>query len=327
MFFGYPLLHILCSSTFWWLQQPQQNTLLFSWWLLGPIDEKETSFGNFSNRRFLKWEIWVSGSQGDQRFENLAVIEFVSFLKMPHLAVKDLPFVMVDTPGMCDTEGLDQDAKNVFAIQKYLNMHLGPGKVPNLILLLKRFTENRLVGSESRFKKQAACLKPLKVTDHRKSNIVVVVPHVCMQITAQATDDWETKFSQDISTALYRYGGIEGTPVAFIENNHKRYGLNFDESTGASSLPNGKIQPGYIFDQKLSTLKDAGIFGRETSLQKGRKSPRSFSIKFYRSFNTGHSTKSWGARNMGDTKRAWRRTRATVGAEERGRHEKKTAKL
>ena len=187
-----------------------------------------------------------------------AVTEYVSLLEMPHLAVKDLPIAMVDTPGMCDTEGLDQDAKNVFAIQKYLNMHLGPGKVPNLILLLIRSTENRLLGSESRFKKQVACLKQLKVTDHRKSNIVVVVTHACMQITAQATDDWEAKFTQKISTALSRYGGIEGTPVVFIENNHKKYGLNFDESTGASCLPNGKIQPRYIFDQMLSTLKDAG---------------------------------------------------------------------
>ena len=169
---------------------------------------------------------------------------------------KRLVFNAVDTPGLEDTSGIYQDACNMHALQKFRKESVGIGKIPNIILLTVKSTDNRDNGPQSAFVKNIRTLESLKLIDREKRNIVIVVTHAC----AIPPGDWNPK-TQEIMKK-YRsliWDELEiDVPVIFIENKFDGYELEKDDQKTGTFLPDRQVQPLNLFQALLKLLNENG---------------------------------------------------------------------
>ena len=180
--------------------------------------------------------------------ETKAATEFSLKVDLPRLKLSDMQVSIVDTPGMCDTEGLGQDARNVRAIQKYVENSLGLGKYPNMILLLIKASDNRFVGKNSKLSKTIRSLGTLNIIDRTNPNLVIVITH----IMGLGKKKWENK-KQEIKKCVKDVCSIDA-PVVFVENEPEDHDLEINERTGCSKLPNGDVQPHNVSEAILKQL-------------------------------------------------------------------------
>ena len=162
----------------------------------------------------------------------------------------------MDTPGLEDTSGIYQDACNMHALQKFRKESVGIGKIPNIILLTVKSTDNRDKGPQSAFVKNIRTLESLKLIDRDKRNIVIVVTHAC----AIPPGDWQTKTREIIKK--YRSIILEeleiDVPVVFVENKFEGYELGKDDLKTGTFLPDRQVQPRNLFEALLKLLNENG---------------------------------------------------------------------
>ena len=169
---------------------------------------------------------------------------------------KTLKFNVVDTPGLEDTSGLYQDACNMHALQTFRKNSIGSAKLPNIIVMCVKSTDNRDRGPQSAFVRNIRTLESLKLIDQQKPNVVIVVTHAC----AIAPGDWNTK-TQEI---IKKYQEIMfeilkiNVPVVFIENNFDGFKLEKDGRRTGTLLPDKTVQPSNLFNVLLKLLKENG---------------------------------------------------------------------
>ena len=180
--------------------------------------------------------------------ETKAATEFTLNVELPRHKISDMQVSIVDTPGMCDTEGVGQDARNVRAIQKYVEGSLGVGKYPNMILLLIKGSDNRFVGKNSKLSKTIRSIGTLNIIDRKFPNLVIVITH----IMGLGKKKWEDK-RKEIKKCVKDVCSIDA-PVVFVENEPEDYDLEINERTGCSQLPNGDVQPHNVSEAILKQL-------------------------------------------------------------------------
>ena len=178
---------------------------------------------------------------------------------------KRLPFNAVDTPGLEDTSGIYQDACNMHVLQKFRKESVGIGKIPNIILLTVKSTDNRDKGPQSAFVKNIRTLESLKLIDREKRNIVIVVTHAC----AIPPGDWHTKTRE----IMKKYRSIiwdeleTDVPVIFIENKFDGYELEKNDQKTGTFLPDRQVQPLNLFQALLKLLNENGDDAAARSLK------------------------------------------------------------
>ena len=182
--------------------------------------------------------------------ETKAATEFSLKVELPRLKISDMQVSIVDTPGMCDTEGIGQDARKVRAIQKYVDSSVGQDNYPNMILLLIKATDNRFVGKNSKLSKTIRSLEALNTIDRNCPNLIVVITHI-MSIAKKLWD----KQKQEIKKCVKNVCFID-PPVAFVENEAREYDLEIEETTGYSKPPNGDVQPLNVIEAILKQFDD-----------------------------------------------------------------------
>ena len=184
--------------------------------------------------------------------ETKSATEFSVEVDVDKYQISGLQMSIVDTPGMCDTEGLEQDARNVRAIQKYAVKALGAGIYPNMILLLIKGSDNRFVGKNSKLSKIIRSLGTLKVIDEKHPNLLVVITHVM----GLSPKKWESR-RLEIQDCVREVCSIE-VPVVFVENDFEGFDLPKDERTTCSQLPNGDVQPHNVCEAMFNQMDKVG---------------------------------------------------------------------
>ena len=221
----------------------------------------------------------------DKRSSTTSVNAYTSEHVCEELQVNRLRLTVVDTPGLNDTRGLDQDACNMYAVKKFCDENIQCDdtiRYPNVILLCVKATDNRIDGDQSSFVKSLRALNSLHVIDTEKPNVVIAVTHACslphkdIQRFIDKKDKIKAMYQEVAQTTLK----ID-VPVVFIENNYEEQQL---EAFGNQEtfLPNNEIQPRNLFQAiienvqenedeiALMTLREAYRAGSNTTFYPGK---------------------------------------------------------
>ncbi len=168
-----------------------------------------------------------NGDLNDLRTSNLGseTSETVEFLIEPTCKVnKDslankVRLSVVDTPGFGDTRkhGLEQDARNLASISKFMQENCG--ELPNLVLLVLKADGNRDLDEDSLFAKSLKIYfdRDMRLTEDG-SNVIVVLTHA-LSITPN-DQEWPSAAQQrmeDVQTFVQKRTGWK-LPVVILEN-------------------------------------------------------------------------------------------------------------
>ena len=190
-------------------------------------------------------------------YKTVAVTEFSRTCDVPDLGWKGLRMNIVDTPGFKDTAGLQQDACNLWAINKFCIKYLHTANImafPNIILLCVKATENRFDVEKSPLVKSLEILEALRVIDRENCNVVLVLTHAC----AVPPNNWAQRMSnktKDINEILKKRLGFYAK-VAYIENAFENHELLVRGD--GTLLPDGTIQPENLFLTIMDQLENNG---------------------------------------------------------------------
>lgn len=202
----------------------------------------------------------------DEQSETRATSEYVIGVDEPDSDVCDLTMSIVDTPGLNDTEGENQDACNVLSIQSFFKTHpsLRDKQIyPNLVFLVAKATDVRMKGRNSNLTKCLRGIKLLNVVDKNHPNLVVVVTACCSSPYGNL-DMWKEemrKKKERILSVVFKVLGVLGVaPVVLLENQYEAYGLQRDGDF--TLLPNNEKQPKNLYEACLKLLdKSEDHFG------------------------------------------------------------------
>ena len=191
----------------------------------------------------------------ESQSETRSTQEFTIHGSDPKYEVEELPLGLVDTPGFCDTDGSRQDACNLLSTQKFFRTHPKlSGCYPNLIFVVVKATDNRIMGENSELGKSLRCIKLLGLVDPDKPNIVAILTHAC-GVRKKSNKEWseelekrKSRVRQIIFNDLKVFA-----PVVMLENAYDDCGLKVRGDY--TRLPNKELQPKNLYTACAKVLK------------------------------------------------------------------------
>jgi hypothetical protein len=93
------------------------------------------------------------------------------------LGLNNTAITLIDTPGLGDTRGVENDARFLATLDEYLTNHPDlRSSFPNIVLITHKFTDNRFSGPGSSFVRMLQSLNSFrdKISDKSYSNVVFV---------------------------------------------------------------------------------------------------------------------------------------------------------
>ena len=186
--------------------------------------------------------------------ETRSVTEYLRKCDVEKLQLSGLEVNIVDTPGFGDTDGLAQDACNLWAIQKFCTETIRA--YPNIIVVCMKATENRFEGAKSNFVKCLKILQAMHIIDKEKVNVVIALTHACaLPRKKQRWIEQSSNLAGSIKNVLKKELGFS-VRVAFVENSFDDNDLEVIDQ--GSLLPDGTLQPQNLFRAIMDQLKDNG---------------------------------------------------------------------
>ncbi|CAB4044422.1 GTP-binding A, partial [Paramuricea clavata] len=193
----------------------------------------------------------------ESQSETRSTQEFIIYSSEPRYEVKRLPLGVVDTPGLSDTDGSYQDGCNLLSIKQFFETHPKlSGYFPNLIFLIVKSTDNRIMGKNSELAKSLRCIKELNLVDPKNPNVVAILSHAC-GVPYKKVEKWSEKMETKKS-AVKRiiFEALKVTaPVVLLENMYGEDDNDLDVSGDYTRLPNGVLQPKNLYDACAGVLK------------------------------------------------------------------------
>ncbi|XP_071162768.1 uncharacterized protein [Mytilus edulis] len=192
------------------------------------------------------------------RSETISTIEYTVQLKSNEWKIPDLKLSIVDTPGFCDTEGLEQDAKNIMSIKYFLKSHPYIKKsYPNLVMIVLNIQDNRIEGESSNFAKMLKGINHVNAIDRCNPNVVVVLTHATS--IARNPKRWEEKVElkkAQVQAIVQVHLGI--IPEIVVQENEPEDN-DLERDGDWFLLPNGDKQPKLLYkacERILNRAKD-----------------------------------------------------------------------
>ena len=183
----------------------------------------------------------------DTQSKTRSTKEFVVHGSDPEYEVKGLPLGLIDTPGFCDTDGSKQDVCNLLSIKKFFDTHPKLSNCyPNLIFLVLKATDNRMMGKNSELGKSLRCVKQLKLVDPNNPNVVIILTHACA-IRRKSPNEWSKaldKIKSIASEIIFDDLSVHA-PVILIENGYEHCCL--EHLGDYTRLPNDELQPKNLY--------------------------------------------------------------------------------
>ncbi|XP_052105978.1 uncharacterized protein LOC127738684 [Mytilus californianus] len=180
------------------------------------------------------------------RSETRSTIEYTVQMKSTEWRIPDLQLSIIDTPGFCDTDGLEQDAKNIMSIKYFLESHPHIRKsYPNLVMIVLNIQDNRIEGESSNFAKMLKGISNVNAIDNRNPNVVVVLTHATS--IARNPKRWEEKVElkkAQVQAMVQVHLGIN--PEIVVQENQPEDN-DLEPDGDWYLLPNGDKQPKILF--------------------------------------------------------------------------------
>ena len=194
----------------------------------------------------------------DSESETTATSEYVLFVDEPDYEVSGLTLSIIDTPGLNDTLGVNQDACNLASIKKFFETHPKIQKkiYPNLVFLVVSAMDQRIKGPNSKLAKNLRGIKLLDVVDKNHPNLVVVMTF-CHSVPHPNTEEWEETMQKKknmISNFVFQVLGIRA-PVVVLENAYGSKGHKLPRDGDYTVLLNGERQPKNLYEACLKLLQ------------------------------------------------------------------------
>ena len=191
--------------------------------------------------------------------ETKSIEEFVVHGSDLKYEVEGLSLGLVDTPGFWDTDGPDQIAYNLLSMQKFLKTHPSLSNCyPNLVFLLVKASDKRLLGKDSELQKSLRCVKLLNIVDHNNPNVVTILSHAG-DIQKKTNEEWTKELDKIKSTVSKFVSSIlnVSVPVVAIENNYDDCDL--EHCGDYTRLRSGELQPKNLYDACAEVLGDDSL--------------------------------------------------------------------
>ena len=174
----------------------------------------------------------------------------------------DIKVGMIDSPGLCDTEGLTQDACNAYAIRRFYENVASQNDVkkvyPNLIFITIRSTDWRISGTTSQLVRSLKVLKRLGLVDVKKPNVLGVITHA--NSFSRDKKKWLDLFKEKkkcFSEVIFRYLDVK-PEIVVVENFPEDEKLVKEEGGYGYILPDGTQQPRNLFSACSKLLSENG---------------------------------------------------------------------
>ena len=274
----------MVRSKNWKFKKSERKSFHYNKWPIFHTFSGESGSGKTSTLNHLLGVEIPTSEHSNFGSDTTSVNAYTSEHKCEELQVNRLLLTIVDTPGLNDTRGLDQDACNMYAVKKFCKENIQFDETiryPNVIILCVKATDNRIADKQSSFVKSLRALNSLHVIDTEKPNVVIVVTHACalphkdVQCFIDKKDKINAIYQEVVQTTLK----ID-VPVVFIENNYKEQQLK-PFGTQETFLPDNEIQPRNLFEAiienvhknedeiALMTLREAYRAGSNTTFYPG----------------------------------------------------------
>lgn len=183
--------------------------------------------------------------------------EYEIVMDDPAYKVQGLTLGVVDSPGFNDTEGIKQDACNMYSIKRFFETHPKlQGCKPNLIFILVTANDTRIAGDNSSLAKSLLCLKEMQLVDQKNPNVVAVLSFACH--LGRSAKKFTKNFNEKkrlIQDAIFKFLHVSAEVVP-IENDlgdEEDEEDRMERSGDWTVLPDKSVQPLNLFEvcQKL----------------------------------------------------------------------------
>ena len=188
-----------------------------------------------------------------------SVSEFSKSFNIQELQLGGVRLNIIDTPGFGDTDGVLQEACNLWAIKQFCYKYLKTAKIlayPNVILLCVKANDNRFDGKKSSFVKSLEILEAMRVIDKKNVNVVIVLVNACA--LGQNKETWSEKIMEKAESfkRVVKAKLEFSARVVYVENFPTDFSLKI---RGAGSvLPDGTLQPENLYLAIMEQMKENG---------------------------------------------------------------------
>lgn len=184
--------------------------------------------------------------------------EFRIPVPIDEIGVANSELRVIDTPGLGDTRGLEQDAKFLATLDSFLTNHEElKDKIPNIVLIFHKFHDNRFNGEGSQFVKMLRGLDSFRerITDENYSNIIFVLSHFCSETKINQRRP-ERRLSQFKNVINDFTQFPKPTLITVAENKAKDQELPM--VNGYFKLPNNEYYPRNLFEKMELVTENGG---------------------------------------------------------------------
>jgi hypothetical protein len=186
---------------------------------------------------------------GAEKSTTKDIHEFRIPIPVDELGIQNSELRVIDTPGLGDTKGLDQDAKFLATLEEFLDGHEELStRMPNVILVFHKFTDNRFAGEGSAFVKMIRGLDEFRprITDKKYSNVIFVFSHFTGEINPVIRNP--KKKLAALKKVIEEYSQFP-RPIVIAAAENKASEQNLPMVNGYYKLPNGDYYPRNLFDR------------------------------------------------------------------------------
>ncbi|CAG8581802.1 87_t:CDS:2, partial [Racocetra fulgida] len=198
---------------------------------------------------------------GDGKSQTKETTEFKAKINDLRLGIKNLGISIIDGPGLEDSKGVEEDAKNILCYKRFLESHPQLASVrPNVIMIVADLNNTRLGDSENVETPFARMLKGIKfglaekVLDHKRPSVIFVLTHLKSIPPKKSKEVVSTKTTliKELSASIL---GIIDPPVVTIENYPDDWGL--ERKDDWYILGNNEKHPLNLFEALINLCENS----------------------------------------------------------------------
>ena len=188
-----------------------------------------------------------------------SVTEYIANLVSDSWEVQNMEIGFIDPPGWGDTQGDLQDARNIAAIEQFIENHPHLGSriykcYPSIILIAVNANDKRLDGADSGLCKMLIALRHLDIVDKKRPNIIFILTHIMGLPPGNFAEEID-EISKIIKKNCRRHLDVDPVVVC-LENKPELYLL--EKEGDWSVLPDGKRQPLNLFNAMIKQMTSNG---------------------------------------------------------------------
>ncbi|CAL8138956.1 unnamed protein product [Orchesella dallaii] len=176
--------------------------------------------------------------------------EFRIPIPIDELGIANSELRVIDTPGLGDTRGLEQDAKFLATLESYLDSHEElKHRIPNVVLVFHKYNDNRFKGDGAGFVKMVRGLQHFrhKLTDENFSNVIFVFSHFCSETPANTRRP--TNRLNQFKRVIEDFSLFPKPILLAVAENKAKEEWQLPVLNGFYKLPNNEYYPRNLFEK------------------------------------------------------------------------------